>query len=576
MEEVPGQVRSVQRRTLLKALGAAGALAGLIACTDSSAGAAAAGSTSASATPTLIADSTPATTATAASTAAATPSSTTAATSTSAAPPVEDSGQITAAGVERALKALPDIIERDRKATKVPGVAVAVVHDGKVRYLAGSGLRAVGRTEKVDADTVFYLASVSKPISSTVIAAALTKKAANISWESPVAGALKGFTLSDPWVGSHVTVADMFSHRSGLPDHAGNLLEDLGFNREETIAKLAQYPLGSFRDSYEYTNYGLTAAAEAVAVASKRPWATLANDMIFKPLGMTSTSYTYAALKSRRNRVALHQKVKDQFVAAPDADYEPQAPAGSASSSVRDMATWATMLLAEGKAKGATLIDEDELIRVWAPAFLNHPPQKFGGWGSFYGYGWNVKYEMTGEQQVSHSGAFARGAATAVSIYPADKLAIVVLTNAAPVGVAEAISAEFIDFVRYGAAQQDWLEFVAPFFAEEPTADQVRYAKPAAAAKPARALASYVGTYQNAAYGPLTVTLVGKALSLTAGPKKEQHPLRHYSGDDFFFETTGEDATGFSGAVFGGSGSRITSVTVNAWNRDKLGVFTRR
>lgn len=488
----------------------------------------------------------------------------------------KDTGAITAAGVARALKALPEIIERNMAATGIPGLAAAVVYDGKVRYLEGSGVRAVGKPAQVDPDTVFYLASVSKPISSTVVGAAMTKELAEMSWQDTIVSHLPGFTLSDTWVGDHVTVADMFSHRSGLPDHSGNLMEDLGYNRAQIIAKLKYYPLRSFRDNYEYTNYGLTTGAEAIAAATKRPWATLAEEMIFEPLGMTSSSFTYADLTSRKNRVALHRKVNGTFVAQPDANYQPQAPAGSGSSSVRDMATWATMLLAGGTHGGETLVDPQQLNQIWSPAFTSNPTPEVGTWSSFYGYGWNVRYEKTGELQVSHSGAFGRGAATAVTMYPTDNLAIVVLTNAFPQGVPEAISAEFVDIVRYGkSTQESWLAVIAPYFEEEPTADQKKYSKPATQPEPARSLSSYVGTYENAALGELTVSIRGGALSFTVGPNREQHALKHYSGDEFFFETTGEDASGLSGAIFSRTSSRVISVTINAWNHEGLGTFTR-
>jgi CubicO group peptidase (beta-lactamase class C family) len=461
-------------------------------------------------------------------------------------------------------------------ATGIPGLAAAVVYDGEVRYLEGRGVRAVGEPAKVDADTVFYLASLSKPISSTVVGAAMSRTTAEISWQDTIASHLPGFTLSDPWVGDHVTVADMFSHRSGLPDHSGNLMEDLGYDRAQILTKLRYYPLASFRDSYAYTNYGLTAGAQAIAVATGRPWATLAKQMIFEPLGMRSSSFTYADLESRKNRVALHRKVHGRYVAGPDADYEPQAPAGSASSSIRDMATWATMLLAGGKHRGATLVDPKRLNEIWSPASVSHPTPQVGMWSTFYGYGWNVSYQMTGELQVGHSGAFARGAATSVTMFPTDKLAIIVLTNAFPQGVPEAITAEFVDFVRYGhSTQKSWLDVIAPYFEEKPTADQKKYSKPAPHPEPARDLTAYLGSYQNAAFGELTVSLRGGRLRFTVGPNHEQHALEHYSGDEFFFETTGEDATGFSGALFDGTSSRIRSLTINAWNHEGLGTFRR-
>jgi CubicO group peptidase (beta-lactamase class C family) len=368
----------------------------------------------------------------------------------------------------------------------------------------------------------------------------------------------------------------MFSHRSGLPDHAGNLLEDLGFSRTEVISKLAAYPLGPFRDNYEYTNYGLTAGAEAFATATGRPWAALGEQVIFEPLGMTSTSYAYADLLTRQNRVALHRNVDGAFQAGPDADYEPQAPAGSASSSVRDMAKWMTMLLAGGAYDGAAVVDPDQLNAIWSPAFPSRAPTQVGAWAGFYGFGWNVKYEPTGDLQVSHSGAFGRGSATAVTLYPTEELGIVVLTNAPPQGVPEAISAEFVDIVRYGhSTQASWLDFIAPFLEQPATADQTKYSGPVAQAAPSRDLTAYAGVYQNSFYGPLTVSVANGGLALAAGPNAEQHGLTHYSGDEFFFDTTGEDASGLSGAVFTASVSGISSVSVNAWNHEGLGTFAR-
>ncbi len=86
-----------------------------------------------------------------------------------------------------------------------------------------------GPGNKVDADTVFQLASVSKSVGATVVAHEVTDNV--VGWDMPVGVKLPWFALSDPYVTSHVTVADLYSHRSGLPDHAGDGLEDLGYDR---------------------------------------------------------------------------------------------------------------------------------------------------------------------------------------------------------------------------------------------------------------------------------------------------------------------------------------------------------
>ena len=106
---------------------------------------------------------------------------------------------------------------------------------------------------------MFQLASLSKPLGSTVVAHQVGENA--ISWDTPIVEKLPWFALSDPAVTKMVTVGDMYSHRSGLPDHAGDLLEELGYDRRQVLDKLRDYPLDPFRISYAYTNFGLTVRA---------------------------------------------------------------------------------------------------------------------------------------------------------------------------------------------------------------------------------------------------------------------------------------------------------------------------
>ncbi|WP_426747587.1 serine hydrolase [Myxococcus faecalis] len=493
--------------------------------------------------------------------------------------PVPACGEITAEGVTRALAVLEDIIKKDKAATTVPGIAVAVVYDGVVRYLKGIGEKQAGVAGDVDPDTVFQLASVSKPLSSTVIAAALTRQLSKgQGWNDTLQSLRPGFTLADPWVGQHVTVADMFSHRSGLPDHAGDLLEDLGYTGEQIISKLALYPLSRFRDTYAYTNYGLTAGAVAFAASTGRSWGDLAREVLFAPLGMTSANYSFAELQASKNRAALHTLVNGRWTPDLGANNDGQAPAGGANASVRDLARWLTMLLAGGVVPGlqGPLVDTAGLQAIWRPQSVTHGPEELGGRSGFYGLGWNVDYENTGELRLSHSGAFGRGAATSILLYPSKKLGIAVLTNADPRGLPEAIAAEFVDIVRYNASTRNWLAYLGPIVSEPVTEDQTKYSRPAVNPTPPRNLGAYVGTYPNRVYGDLTVSLQQGVLSFTVGPAGKRFPLMHYSGDEFFFQTTGENASGFSGAIFTFARNRAASLTINAWNRDKLGVFTRR
>ncbi|MBV8788870.1 MAG: beta-lactamase family protein, partial [Mycobacterium sp.] len=131
------------------------------------------------------------------------------------APPNEVSGLAIPAGrIDEAVSKVDGLVNELLKSTGIPGMAVAIVHGGKVMYAKGFGVKDVtkgqGADNKVDADTVFQLASVSKSVGSTVIAHQVTDNA--VTWDMPVASKLPWFTVNDPYVTSHLTVADLYSH----------------------------------------------------------------------------------------------------------------------------------------------------------------------------------------------------------------------------------------------------------------------------------------------------------------------------------------------------------------------------
>ncbi|MFE2165392.1 serine hydrolase [Streptomyces sp. NPDC059447] len=485
-------------------------------------------------------------------------------------PPPAPKPQISDEAVDNAVAHLDQAITDMMRTTGVPGLSVAVVHDDQVVHLKGFGVRRTGETAKVDPDTVFQIASLSKPISSTVVAGTLTAPG---EWGRRTT--LPGFALKDPWVSDHVTTADLFSHRSGLPDHAGDLLEDLGYDQAYILDHLRLEPLGPFRASYAYTNFGLTAAAEAVARAKGASWQKLSEDVLFKPAGMTSTSTEFSAFEQAPDHAATHVKNPDgtwspRYVRDPDA----QAPAGGVSSSARDMSRWLRLQLAGGTLDGKRIIPADTLAATHVPQILSQPPTPPANHTGFYGLGWNVSYDDAGRLRLSHSGAFELGANTNVTMFPLEQLGIVVLTNGAPVGVADAVALDFFDFAEHGRATTDWLALTSALYAQMDSAGRspTDYAHPPAGAKPAQDSAAYTGTYDNPYYGKATVTADDSgALTLALGPKPLRYRLTHYDGDTFSFETTGENAVGRTGVFFSDGTLRVEYLDAN-----HLGTFTQR
>ena len=121
---------------------------------------------------------------------------------------------------------------------------------------------------------MFQLASVSKPIGATVVARAVGR--GTVEWDDPVVKHLPRFRLRSRQTTRSVTIADLYSHRSGLPDHGGDLLETLfGFGRSTILRRLRYLPLEPLRSTYAYSNYGLTTAGAATAKAARMSWADL-------------------------------------------------------------------------------------------------------------------------------------------------------------------------------------------------------------------------------------------------------------------------------------------------------------
>lgn len=173
-----------------------------------------------------------------------------------------------------------------------------------------------------------------------------------ITWDSRISDLDPAFEMYDPWVTREITIRDLFCHRSGLPEHAGDLLEDLGFTREQI----------------------------------------------------------------------LHRLIDGKWVQKYQRDPDPESPAGRVSSSVNDLAKWLRLQLAGGKFDGDQIVAEEPLAASHLPQIMINPSSA-SGIPQFYGLGWNVNYDSNGRLRLSHSGAFALGAATNVNMSPGDRLA---------------------------------------------------------------------------------------------------------------------------------------------------------
>jgi CubicO group peptidase (beta-lactamase class C family) len=468
--------------------------------------------------------------------------------------PAAAPGEVTAARVAQAVEQIPTLAADILKRSGVPGMAVAVVYDDTVQFVGGFGVRELGKDAPIDADTVFQLASVSKSLAATVVSSVVGT--GEVTWEGRLADIDPGFALHEAWPTQEVSLADLFAHRSGLRDHGGDLLEDLGFDRDTILHRLRFLePEYSFREGYAYTNFGLTAAAEAAAHAAGSTWEDLSDDRLYKPLAMTSTSSRFADYMARQNRAIPHVKRDGKWQVTPlQRDPDPESPAGGASSNVTDLVSWMRLQLGQGTFAGQELIPAAALAPMHTPqAVSNVPANPATQRAGFYGLGANVSYTQFGMPQWSHSGAFNLGAGTAYYLLPAAGFGIVALTNGSPVGAPEAVALTVLDIVRGVADVPDWFAIIGPDIAAivGPTYGVGSdWTTAPAAATSALAHEAYTGIYQNDFYGDVAVAASGDGLVLRIGPKPLEFPLTHFDRDTFTWQPIGENAYGLSGLTF--------------------------
>jgi len=480
--------------------------------------------------------------------------------------------------VKAALVGLDALAKSSLQKSGVPGTAIAVVYKDQVVYAKGFGVLEAGKPDPVDADTVFQLASVSKPLGSTVIAGLISDRV--LRWDDRIIDHDPTFRMHDPFVTAALTIRDVYSHRSGLPEHAGDLLEDMGYDRAEVLKRLRFIPTKNhFRSHYAYTNFGMTEGAVAAAHAAGKSWEELSQERLYKRLGMTSTSSRLSDFLARPNRARGHVQIDGKWVAKYQREPDAQSPAGGASSSVNDMARWMRLHLNNGTFEGTPIVSAEELAETYRPHTVSDPKTKpVTELYSFYALGWGVRSDELGRVILSHSGAFALGVATVVELLPSEQLGIIVLTNAQPIGLAEALALSFVDLATSGKVQRDWLAFLQPIFEEmsKEGRSPIDYSKSPPSRSPALSNTVYVGTYENDFYGHLEIVAQDGKLVMKQGPKKLAYPLSHYDHDTFYYETSAENAVGLSGVTFIIEGDgKASRVMVENLNKDGLGTFAR-
>ncbi|MGI8494491.1 MAG: serine hydrolase [Pyrinomonadaceae bacterium] len=393
-----------------------------------------------------------------------------------------------------------------------PGMAIAIVKDGKTVFAKGYGAREIGKPEKVDVNTLFAIASNSKAFTTAALSILIDEGKIG-GWDDPVSKYLPGFQLYDPYVSESLTIRDIVSHRVGLDTFSGDLLwYETTYTNDEILNRVKFLkPVRGFRTGFGYQNLMFIAAGKIIENVSGMKWQDFIRARILNPLGMTGVKTSVRDYKTGDNVAVPHNESGGKLRALPQGIVDGAAGAVRINASVSDLSKWLRLQLAMGEFEGKRIYSEKNAWEMWQPAVILPismaaakaiPTRHF----NTYALGWNT-FDYQGKKIVTHGGGLD-GMLSKTVLIPEDKLGFVVLTNS--------------EFPVYNIMQQKMLDV----FTDAPVRDYNAEAlkrdeggKKAAAeeinktdaarvmnTKPSLAIADYAGKYFDRLYGDATVT----------------------------------------------------------------------
>lgn len=404
--------------------------------------------------------------------------------------------------LQERLKKIDPLMNQALVNLGIPGMAVGVVVDGQVVFMKGYGARTFSDPLPVTENTLFAIGSCTKAF--TTFALGQLVDEGLLAWDNPVIQYLPEFRLHDLHATHHLTIRDLVTHRSGLPRH------DLAwynskFSRQEILNRLPHLePTCDLREKFQYNNFMYAVAGLVIEKVSGKTWEEFVDERIFKPLGMAQSNFSVEVSKQTEDFASPHTKKNEQIEVIAFRNISNMGPAGSINSSVKDMMKWVEIQLAEGEHNGKALIRKDtfkDMHLVHMP--VHSQPLDFFG----YGLGWFTGLH-DGHYIVAHGGGID-GFISMVTLYPKEKIGVVVLTNSDSCGLFPTMAAYQIADVLLGKEDDSWLSKIEE--REKQMKEMMK--KPGGIEKTAseadflRPMDQYAGEFEHPGYGTIEIAL---------------------------------------------------------------------
>ena len=444
------------------------------------------------------------------------------------------------------LAAFDARVEAVRAQFDVPGIAVAIVKDGQVVLARGYGVREIGKPEKVDAHTMFAIASNTKAFTATALQ--MLAEDGKLAMDDRVIDHLPWFRMSDPYITHDLRIRDLLAHRSGLSLGAGDLLywPTTDYTTREVAERLKDVPItGQFRGQYAYDNILFGVAQLVVEAASGMEFKQFLQTRIFTPLGMDETRYNADDLVAGDNVATGHAKLDFKDLRPVGTlTWRNVSGAGGLYSSAHDLTKWMNTQLAGGAIPGGDgrLFTEKRQREMWTmltPIPVSKPslPELLPAMPNFLGYGqgWMLS-DYRGHRMVWHTGGWP-GMVSRLTLVPGSNIGVVVLTNQEVGAAFNAVTYQALDMML-DEPSHDWVDAYAKAVAKAGSDADADWKKHLAArdggSKPSLPLSGYAGTYRDPWYGDVAISASGKGLAMQFAHTRElAGRLEHWQHDTF-------------------------------------------
>lgn len=313
---------------------------------------------------------------------------------------------------------------------KVPGAAYAIVYKDQIVKLGSYGVRAVGDNAKVNPDTVFRLASVSKTFAGDLLVQLSSQ--GRIDLQKPLKAYVPELKLRSATLEQSVSVEQILSQGSGFWAHAFEDLIEADQTPAQILPRLAELaPVCPPGRCYSYQNVFFGLLGRVAEQGTGRRYEELVSEKIFRPLGMQTASYGLSALLANRNKALPHQRGgKGWRVMKPKANFYRFPAAAGVNASARDLALYLSAMLGEQpQVFSAAMLQQLREPLVKMPGRPRHELwQQYRDVKAYYGRGWRmVQYD--GDTLYYHGGV-VDGYRPYIAYSPSTGYGLVLLTNA--------------------------------------------------------------------------------------------------------------------------------------------------